>query len=233
MFPIQDLGRNTQRPPKVEAIFLLPQMNQDSRRLGDRSKRKGGGPALWSAPRARQTVPHSNQREADPAALGDASFPWGLTWPLRREASTASARPVLPRTVLNLAPSSAQPRIPSRSAAFQSPRSRYVTRRRAQPPGKCGAGPDPLGQFPLWQTVPPGRTSPLSGSALPFSIACPSPTLCAHRSQPPLPLNPQDYKSHNATRAGALPLPAEQGPCSCRRVIPVADRRMTLCLTKW
>lgn len=136
-------------------------MNQDSRRLGDRSKRKGGGPALWSAPRARQTVPHSNQREADPAALGDASFPWGLTWPLRREASTASARPsgatqdcAQPRTLLS---SAADPvplrRLPKPALPLRDPTPRTAS-------WEVWCRPRPPRPVPLVANSPAGENEP-------------------------------------------------------------------------
>ncbi|XP_036916497.1 transmembrane protein 258 [Sturnira hondurensis] len=77
-------------------------------------------------------------------------------------------------TVLNPAPVRDRRRVFSRSAAFQSPRSRHVTRCCAQPSGKCSAGPPPR-PAPL-RAHSPGKANALSQRA---------------------------YKSHNATCAGA------------------------------
>lgn len=123
-------------------------MNTEARRLRDWPKNHNGkvaGRRSRFRPE-RQPAHHSIERKSNPAAPGG-SFPWHLTWLRGTRPRQLALGPVSPRAVLSPATTSAQPQVTSRSAAFQSPRSHHVTRRCAQPPGKCSASFSPLGQL--------------------------------------------------------------------------------------
>uniref|UniRef100_A0A673TU64 Dolichyl-diphosphooligosaccharide-protein glycosyltransferase subunit TMEM258 n=1 Tax=Suricata suricatta TaxID=37032 RepID=A0A673TU64_SURSU len=88
--------------------------------------------------------------------------------------------------------------MPSRSAAFQSPRSRHVIRRRAQPPGKCSAGPTPSANFPGGKGgFPSGGNEPsrrLSPTLLPRL-----PQLHITAPQAPAAATSKNYRTTNPT----------------------------------
>lgn len=139
----------------MEVIILFLQINNEARRLRrdwpNSHSGKVAGPHSRLRP-ARQPVHRGTQRKAGPAALGDTSHGVspGLTSARPRQLPLG---PVLRRTVLSPTPASAIPPAGHSSLrAFQSPRSRQVTRRRAQPPGKCSTGPGPLCQLLSRQT---------------------------------------------------------------------------------
>lgn len=144
-----------------------------ARALASTPRAADGPPAPAPTPRVRWTPPPS-----DPLPTGS-----HLAFGARGLDSSAGSGAAQDAAQLRTVHSSAADPVALRRLPKPALPSR--DRRRAQPPGKCGVRFDPLGQFPLGQTVPPGRANPLSGSGVPL------PQLHSRRPQAVAPSTPK------------------------------------------
>lgn len=194
--------------------------------------------------RDRLTAYHAHSRTRLPTAPAPSGprrsrrrFPWGLTWPLRHEASAAKAwfgvgpgrRFLNPISLLSLAAGRLtlsrlpKPALPSRDLpATHSLLGSVVQAASPQTATLMATSPSRENRVSQrsWRTLL-HRLSLLHPHQVPAG-PCSSYTRNRRTTSPPMLLAPQ-----------ALPFPVVLGAGSCRRVLPVAERRISLRGAKW